>query len=471
MPYQPEIVVTPTQQYPQVEFQRQGYPYTTWGQIPGAPYITVSSKGIVNGLSVLPNDGGGFGPDTKLGATSPSQYGPPYTQSTGIGEAIQYAINNPIMYNSDVSGYWIPEVRLTGGYLTITKPIVLNVPHRIMNLTLKGVDTMSPYIGCAFNTTSSDEYPYAININSSDLSNITYIAIQWEHFQSQATSGYTPYGFANFDFSSVNTDQNGFIGFDLNVSNNGFVNAAFNLLGFQQIRMYDFEDYGSPCYFNGQDMGFYGGYGGPIYVSGGQVLSLSGGEITPNGDIDYVALFGRSAVNIGEYNANQTFTIGTLFYGYGPGLGSFNRSLYIEPSSGTITINQVIIRDITASGLTSDTPLTGSQGATLNVGVWDIEGVYSENTYIWTGIPYNAPSTPSVPASGTAQQNTNPYPVNVYIYGGDVTEIQITRNGTVYTVLSVSTAIAMSGQVYKLNREDSITITYSTAPSWEWLSD
>ena len=45
----------------------------------------VTSKGIINGLSVLPNDGkGGFGPDTTKGATAPGQYGSPYTQSTGI---------------------------------------------------------------------------------------------------------------------------------------------------------------------------------------------------------------------------------------------------------------------------------------------------------------------------------------------------------------------------------------------------
>ena len=44
------------------------------------------------------------------------------------------------------------------------------------------------------------------------------------------------------------------------------------------------------------------------------------------------------------------------------------------------------------------------------------------------------PTTPSVPTSGTAQENTNPYPVDVYIYGGTVTEIQITKNGTTYTV-------------------------------------
>ena len=90
-------------------------------------------------------------------------------------------------------------------------------------------------------------------------------------------------------------------------------------------------------------------------------------------------------------------------------------------------------------------------------------GTFSNNT--------PQPATPSVPASGTAQQNTNPYPVDVYLYGGTVTEIQITKNGTAYTVFSNSTGLALSGQAYKLNPGDSITVTYTAAPSWEWLSD
>ena len=81
MPYQPEIVVTPTQQYPQVELQSQGYPYTTWGQILGAPYITVSSKGIANGLSVYKNDGAMFGPDS-LG-----------TETGGVQEVVSYVMS------------------------------------------------------------------------------------------------------------------------------------------------------------------------------------------------------------------------------------------------------------------------------------------------------------------------------------------------------------------------------------------
>jgi len=55
------------------------------------PYITVSAKGISNGLSTIYNDGADFGPDTYLNATTKNRYGPPYTQTSGIQEAGNYA--------------------------------------------------------------------------------------------------------------------------------------------------------------------------------------------------------------------------------------------------------------------------------------------------------------------------------------------------------------------------------------------
>jgi len=61
--------------------------------IKGKPYITVSAKGISNGLSDTYNDGADFGPDTMLNATSPDQYGSPYTQTVGVQEAINYVFN------------------------------------------------------------------------------------------------------------------------------------------------------------------------------------------------------------------------------------------------------------------------------------------------------------------------------------------------------------------------------------------
>ena len=69
---------------------------TTWTQLQGKPNIEVSSKGIVNGLSNIPNDGADFGPDTTLGATAPGQYGSPYTTTTGVQEGINYAPNSTI---------------------------------------------------------------------------------------------------------------------------------------------------------------------------------------------------------------------------------------------------------------------------------------------------------------------------------------------------------------------------------------
>jgi len=58
------------------------------------PYITVSSKGMSNGLSDIPNDGADFGPDTMLNATSKGQYGPPYTKTSGLLEAVNYQQKN-----------------------------------------------------------------------------------------------------------------------------------------------------------------------------------------------------------------------------------------------------------------------------------------------------------------------------------------------------------------------------------------
>ena len=52
--------------------------------------ITVCSRGISNGLSKLYNDGFDFGPDTMLNATLPNQYGPPYTKTSGLLEAVNY---------------------------------------------------------------------------------------------------------------------------------------------------------------------------------------------------------------------------------------------------------------------------------------------------------------------------------------------------------------------------------------------
>ncbi|MFP3257140.1 MAG: hypothetical protein RXO36_05025 [Candidatus Nanopusillus acidilobi] len=82
---------------------RMSYDYTLQKNIRGKPYITVSAKGISNGLSDIPNDGADFGPDT------------PGTQTSGIQEAINYAMQ--FAPNT-------PEIHLTSGKFTVNQGIV-----------------------------------------------------------------------------------------------------------------------------------------------------------------------------------------------------------------------------------------------------------------------------------------------------------------------------------------------------------
>ena len=79
-------------------------------KVHGRGEITVSTKGIVTGDSNIPNDGADFGPDTMLEATTSGQYGPPYTTSNGIAEAITY---------SNYAGIF----RIVGGYTYVSSAL------------------------------------------------------------------------------------------------------------------------------------------------------------------------------------------------------------------------------------------------------------------------------------------------------------------------------------------------------------
>ena len=145
---------------------------------------------------------------------------------------------------------------------------------------------------------------------------------------------------------------------------------------------------------------------------------------------------------------------------------------YNPNSSGTYYMPTIIMKGNTFNFPTSNATFggfVGSAGATTanpSASFVDLD-----NTFNLSGInlPYPGVSTPAVPSSGTAQSNTYPYPVEAYISGGSATAIQVTRGGSTYTVWSSSTATAIPPLLVRLEPGDSITITYSTAPSWTWV--
>ena len=76
------------------------------------------AKGVINGLSNQPNDGADFGPDTYNPNYTGS--GIPYTQTSGIQEAIDYL---PTTYPSGGT------VKLTSGLFKITSGITITTPN------------------------------------------------------------------------------------------------------------------------------------------------------------------------------------------------------------------------------------------------------------------------------------------------------------------------------------------------------
>ena len=112
--------------------------------------VHVTSKGIINGLSVLPNDGTGwFGPDTTSGATAPGQYGGTYTETSGVQESLTYI-------NSQGGGH----VYIVGGNIQISKPVTLTTQNNIVveGSTVGGVYN-SPQTGTTYSSSGTAIFP------------------------------------------------------------------------------------------------------------------------------------------------------------------------------------------------------------------------------------------------------------------------------------------------------------------------
>jgi len=114
--------------------------------------ITVSSRGISNGLSKVYNDGADFGPDTMLNATSKGQYGPPYTQTSGIQEAFNYSATSPL-FSSDTGHLFYP-IKLLVGNFEFSTPITYGIgnhsPSDSFSINIEGsgyVSTILSYTG------------------------------------------------------------------------------------------------------------------------------------------------------------------------------------------------------------------------------------------------------------------------------------------------------------------------------------
>ena len=473
--------------------------------IVGKPFITVSAKGIVNGLSNIPNDGVDFGPDTTLNATSPNQTGPPYTQTSGIQEACNFLTQNN------------KTIKLLDGTFNVSTTIIfpslnyinfigsgkstLIIP--ITNLT-SVIDISNIGIQCKFS-----DFTVSSGINSTKngslsnyciygVNNITNLAGYQTLFRDVNFWTYETYpiyiastinAFGGMVLDNVADNMlpigSGYyssVGVYINISNGNIVRIINSHFG-GLVNITTDELLIVNSMFNGIKLTINEGIGNILSsnIYGSQNYNVDGARNPAN-----VQLNGRLSL-IGCYLPNNGYLVSTteedIFYLSNPSYGvgyislincfiniSHPKTTNIINGNTTTPYNIYIENSILyAANQTLTCNILSSTALSNNMQINNI--IYSESSSVTFNNYPSQPTTPAVPASGTAQQNTNPYAVNVYLYGGTVTEIQITKNGTAYTVFSNASGLALAGQVYKLNPSDSITITYTTAPTWDWLSD
>ena len=460
--------------------------------IRGKPYITVSAKGMINGLSNIPNDGADFGPDTTKGATALGQYGGTYTDTYGWQETFNYIASKgggSIYFKAGVYNFTNAPVQtapVSGSACKVYFPVIAQPNYYGMQgvkfifetpYWLNGVQQVEftpdiagygviVYDNQPSPSSSSDGYNEILFDSTSSPSNRSMIQLETEG----TLAVYVPLSFVSaITFGNI-----------AGIEADTFVVATLSPTG-NNLTSYNNSASGSLAH--GISTPSVGAYY-PLHFKHINAFYFSGAGVDLLSGSVYIDFLETEANIIGIWITNGLSPVHIINW--------MTQADYVAlqvQSSGyaKMIVELMEIYNPQYSSLTPQNTFAYVSGSNVDINIlnWDSS---NDSTFLPTfnsswpagSTKINPKSmqgqsltltTPSVPTSGTAQENTNPYAVDVYVYGGDVTEIQITKGGTAYTVFSVSTAIAMSGQAYKLNPGDSITVTYSTAPTWEWLSD
>ena len=438
----------------------------------GKPEITVSAKGIQNGTSVYLNDGADFGQDTKLGATTPGQYGPPYTKTSGLAEAGAFCEANNIR---EIIFYYNNNVNLSA---------TINITS---DIKITGKSSGSGLGAIVFSYASPQFYVTGrlriegLNVIGNGSSQI--------FIQSATTSTQITHIMKDFYYENIGTviyadnEPSGYWYCENVHDNANYTGALKNMIFLNSINSNGATiinpsfNYSSVNIQEGSVIQL-GGSVDSIVVSqasytciGGRINALS--HTTPittivgsSLDCNVIVLGGR----IATHNTATTDFINSSGSGGSTHVFFSHSSIGIQASMSTAV--NLFTNSITSGLLLifveSGTIDMGSgYTGTFNFNPTHISGEVIATTANTGTLDTNpqTPTTPAVPASGTAQANSNPYPVTVYIYGGTVTVINYTPVGGAATQIGTAGPAAV-----RLNPGDSITLTYSAAPSWNWAS-
>ena len=439
--------------------------------IRGKPYITVSAKGIVNGLSRYPNDGADFGPDTTKGATAPGQYGSPYTETTGIQEMVNYGIAN---------GY---SGKLLSGQFSISQSIT--IPHgiTIIGSGIISFKSFNPYpLSSSTEPITPATASVIVNNSSNDAINITvnYEAVNLDNFsvllkQTGATgikcSPPTPTTqmgmvYSNWGeisvYSEVGDPSNYAFWFD-NIGHCTFG----NLLSYAMLELHVDTLTG---YDNGNST-FLHVYGSTAHLSSAptnhQVAILYSGSGGSTNIINFVYLqidiYGQTSTYYGLYIGQNVRKIAVDFLDMELNGGTIGNTSLLLYTNGELYINKImaynggtlytdgygILTIEDAISLAASSIFTNNGGLLYvekNLGRYTVSINTESGGFTRIGVnPRYEGNLPAAtlpanpPVSGTAYQNTNPYDIRL--------KIPVTYSPTSTAAATLATGISSTSTV------------------------
>ena len=409
---------------------------TTWTQLQGKPNIEVSSKGIVNGLSNIPNDGADFGPDTTKGATAPGQYGGTYTETSGWSEAFNYAVANA----QNNGGQALPIRLLSGGSYHIDAPIVVSPTRNVYGFTLEGDGQNFTEIL----TNVSSNYVITFDMTNFQFANFTIKGIGGINNLSS-----TGYGFINADMSTTTNPYSATMyieSLQIGTNTNLWTQESLYLNEFQTITTVNYADY--------NNIGAGAGGVGPSLIAknvtmiGSNFVStctvggsnnmtlIAGGQI---GNSVIVSSEGCASIHI------QDMSLGNLSLSPGMSVNfvklenilQYNPNTVLVQNTGTTT--SYIQRLMVDGYLYNNSTYTNFYDNYIAPTYYEFKHIYaSGSSTTVVPIPTLTIST-NPPVSGTVYQNTNPYDIRL--------KIPVTYSPTTTAAATLATGISASSTV------------------------
>ena len=467
-----------------------GYYYVAYKEKVKVPEIVVSSKGVANGLSEEYNDGWDFGPDS-YSPTSTSAI--PYTGTAGIMEAVNYvyvkgggrvflrngtyklSVTTLTQGQNMQAAILIPPTVATNPII----PIIIEGESSLLSIYESGDTSIPPQLPDEAGGVIIDGSGLPNNFNNNDTPSAiigadrytppsgglplsaTEVTIKNIYVIAPSNPSYSG-GIHLYNSQSaivkncivgVITDSSGNISQPLN---NGSLYPT-------AIIMPQNLNNGRSVVNNIMAFGWFVGMsidthfiGDGIFIAFCSLGLLRGGSSHAS-YIGYLNIENCNYIFQSNYGITRISMLDMQYVNDSSIWSNYN-GLFFSTPSHNVYVEDIHIVEV----ITGIQPFSSALIGSVN------PSPYLHIKYFSTGL--TVPSTPSVPASGSTSQNIYPYSVKVYVNGGALTEIQITIGSTSYTVYSNSTASAVY-EGFTLPAGASITLTYTTAPTWSWVPE